>query len=103
MKGKGKSPGFGKGGSAKGGGLSGGKGKSAPPRDGCLICWGPHWARECPQRTYSFEHSAGAGAWSTQATSASNLCNLRTVMPKIEQFERTESVDEQEKEGASQG
>ena len=103
VKGKGKSPGFGKGGSAKGGGLSGGKGKSAPPRDGCLICWGPHWARECPQRTYSFEHSAGAGAWSTQGTSASNLCNLRTIIPKSEQFERTESVDEQDKEGASQG
>ena len=93
-KGEGKSPGAGKGGGGKGGRPMSGKGKSAPPRDGCLICWGPHWARECPQRTYSFEHSAGAEAWSTQGTSASVLCNLRTVNPKNEQSEHGMSTNE---------
>lgn len=90
-KGKGKNPGPGKGGGGKGGGPTGGKGKSAPPRDGCLICWGPHWARECPQRTYCVDHSAGVEAWSTQGASASVLCNLRTVAPKKEEFECTDT------------
>ena len=87
-KGKGKgSPHHEKGGFGKGGAAAGGKGKSAPPRDGCLICWGPHWARECPQRAYSVDvgHGsadwAGGGAWPAPGAPASVLCNLKTVDP----------------------
>ncbi|OWZ04566.1 hypothetical protein PHMEG_00023512, partial [Phytophthora megakarya] len=32
-------------------GSRGATGPKKPPRDGCLICKGPHWARECPTAT----------------------------------------------------
>ena len=46
-----KGRGKGKGGGGKGKedkGKGNGKADSGPPRDGCFICEGPHWASECP-------------------------------------------------------
>ena len=87
-KGKGKGgPIPGKGSPGKGSVAAGGKGKPAPPRDGCLICWGPHWARDCPQRAYSVDAGhvhgdwADSGAWPPPGGPASTLCNLKTVRP----------------------
>uniref|UniRef100_H3H7U2 CCHC-type domain-containing protein n=1 Tax=Phytophthora ramorum TaxID=164328 RepID=H3H7U2_PHYRM len=33
------------------GGGRGAAGPRKPPRDGCLVCKGPHWARDCPTAT----------------------------------------------------
>ena len=88
----GKSQGFAKGSSGKGWTQGPGKGGGGqpPPRDGYLICWGPHWARDCPQRTYSLGvggasqgQESWSGGWDANANLAptSKLCGIQTVEP----------------------
>ena len=76
-----KGGGKGKGGDGKGKGKGGGKasgGKGGPPKGGCFICGGLHWASECVQNSLN-KNKPNASPSAGKGGAISVLCTVTEV------------------------